>query len=135
MPSEQTFCIETIQYTLSRWSVGACLSVEECTNNNGSHITRISIKNTFFILKSCGTVLKKAPPAAARETLPIVTTKLESTAQYGEVSVSPKMSKSWLIRKAAQYLRKMKEETVGEKKEGPWTLSTTYLIYRAHGPV
>ena len=37
----------------------------------------------------CETALKEASPAAARETLPIVATKLESTAQYGTVPVPP----------------------------------------------
>ena len=50
----------------------------------------------------------------------IVAAKLESTAQCGTVPVLPitgplKMSKSWVIRGAAQYLGKMKEETVREE--------------------
>ena len=74
-----------------------------------------------FYLKGCETALKEAPPAAARETLHSVATKLESTAQCGTVPVPlingpPKISKSWLIRRAAQYLGKMKE-AVGEKRE------------------
>ena len=32
------------------------------------------------------------------------------------ITEAPKLSKSWLIRGAAQYLGKMKEGTVGEKK-------------------
>ena len=32
----------------------------------------------FIYLKGCGTALKEAPPVAARETLPIVATKLET---------------------------------------------------------
>ena len=69
----------------------------------------------------------EAPPAAGRETLPIVATKLESTAQCEAVSVPPiaglpKRSKLW---GAAQCLGKMKEETVGEKR-GP-TNSANYL--------
>ena len=73
---------------------------------------------SFFIyLKDCGTALNEAPPAAARKTLLIVATKLASTAQCGTFPVSPitgppKMSKSWLIRGAAQYLEKIKK-TVG----------------------
>ena len=43
----------------------------------------------FIYLKGCGTALKEAPPAAARETFPIVATKLESTAQCGTVPVPP----------------------------------------------
>ena len=63
-------------------------------------------------LKGCGTVLNKVPPAAARKTLPIVATKLKSTAQCGTVPVPlitgpPKMRVS--------YLGKMKDEIVGEK--------------------
>ena len=76
----------------------------------------------LIYLKDCGTALKKAPLAAARKTLPIVATKLESTAECGMVPVPPvtgppKMSKLWLIRGAAQYLGKMKE--TGEKKGAP----------------
>ena len=63
----------------------------------------------LIYLKGCGTTLKEAPPAAARETLPIVATNLECTAQCGTVSVPPitgppKMSKLWRIRTAAQFL-------------------------------
>ena len=63
----------------------------------------------FLLLKGCGSVLKEAPPAAARETLPIVAAKLENTEQCGRVSVLPitglqKMSKSGLIKWAAHYL-------------------------------
>ena len=81
-------------------------------------------------LNGCGTALKVAPPAAARETLPIVSTKLDSTMQCETLRVlsitgPPIMSKSWLIRGAAQYLGKMKEETVGEKR-GPAN-SVNYL--------
>ena len=84
----------------------------------------------FLYLKGCGTVLKKAPPAAARETLPIFAAKLESIAQCGTVPVPPitgppKMNKSWLIRRAAQYLGKMKEKTVVDKR-GPMN-SVNYL--------
>ena len=84
----------------------------------------------FISLEGCGSALKEAPPAAARATLPIVATKLESTTQCGTVPVPPitgppKMSKSWLIRGAAQYLEKMKEETVGEKR-GPMN-SVNYI--------
>ena len=43
----------------------------------------------FFNLKGCGTVVKEAPPAAARETLLIVAAKLKSTAQCGTVNVPP----------------------------------------------
>ena len=43
----------------------------------------------FIYLKGCGTALKEAPPAAARETLPMVATNLESTAQCGTVPVPP----------------------------------------------
>ena len=42
----------------------------------------------FIYLKGCGTVQKEDPPAAVRETLPIVATKLESTAQCGMVPVN-----------------------------------------------
>ena len=74
----------------------------------------------LIYLKDCRTALKEAPPAAARETLPIVSTKVESIAQCGTVPVPPitgpsKMSKSWLTRGAAQYLGKMKEDS-GRKK-------------------
>ena len=76
---------------------------------------------SIFYLKGCETVLKETPSTAARETLLIVAAKLESTAQCGTVPVPPitgppKMNKSLIIRGAAQYLGKMKEETVGEKR-------------------
>ena len=45
-----------------------------------------SIENLFYLI-GCWTILKEAPPATARETLPIATAKLESTAQCGTVSV------------------------------------------------
>ena len=94
--------------------------------------------NNLIYLKGYETTQKEPPPAAAWETLPNVATKLESTAQCRTVpvppiTVPPKMSKSWLIREAAQYLGKIKE-TVGEKK-GAYELSTTYLIGRVHGLV
>ena len=66
----------------------------------------IDIKSrAIFFLKECGGVLKKAPLAAAQETLPIVAAKLESTAQCETITVPPitgppKMSKSWLIRES-----------------------------------
>ena len=70
----------------------------------------------------------KAPPAAARETLPIVATKREYRPMRNgpctPITRPPKMSKSWLIRGAAQYLGKLKE-TVGEKR-GPMN-SVNYL--------
>ena len=82
----------------------------------------------------CETVLKEAPPAPARETFPIVAAKLESTVQCGTVPAlpitgPPKMSKSWQIKGAAQYLVKMKEETVGEKRR-----STNSVNYLPHWP-
>ena len=57
----------------------------------------------FIYLKGCGTALKEVPPVAAREALPIVATKVESTAQCETVPVPPitgppKMSNSWLFR-------------------------------------
>ena len=72
-------------------------------------------------LKDCGTGLKKALSAAALEILPIVATKLESTARCGTfpvppISGPPKMNKSWLIRGAAQYLEKMKKRDSGRNK-------------------
>ena len=93
----------------------------------------------FIYLKGCGTALKEAPPAAAQDPLPIFATKLESIAQCGAFPVSPftglpTMRKSWLIREAAQYIGKMKEETV-RKKGRPWTLLTTYRISRVHESV
>ena len=102
----------------------------------------VELQLIIIYLKGCGSAHKEAPPAAAGETWPIVATTLESTAQCGTVTVPPpppitrppKMSKSRLVRVAAQYLEKLKEETVGEKR-GPWTLSTTYLIGRVHEPV
>ena len=73
-----------------------------------------------LFLKGCEAALKEASRAAARETLPIVATKLESTAQCETVPIPPitgppKMSKSWLIRMAAQYIGKLKRDS-GRKK-------------------
>ena len=77
----------------------------------------------LFNVKGCGTTIKEALPAAARETLFIVATKLESIAKCGTIPVPPitgipKMSRSWRIRGAAQYMEKMKAETM-ENKGGP----------------
>ena len=43
----------------------------------------------IIYLMGCEAALKEAPPAAARETLPTVATKLESTAHCGTVPVPP----------------------------------------------
>ena len=43
----------------------------------------------YYFLKGCETALQEAPPGAARETLLIVATKPESTAQCGTVPVPP----------------------------------------------
>ena len=94
---------------------------EDNERQKGAHeLCQLPISFIIY-LQSCGTTLKETSAAAARETLPIVAAKLESTAQGGTVPVSsitgpPKMSNSWLIRGAAQYFEKMREETVGEKK-------------------
>ena len=71
-------------------------------------------------MKGCETVLKEAPLTSARETLPNVAAKLESTAECGMVPIPPitnppNMSKSWLIREAVQCSGKMKEETLKKK--------------------
>ena len=88
-------------------------------------------------LKGCGTALKEAPPAAARETLPIVATKLESTTQCGTVPVSPiteppKMSKSWLVRGegGTVYIAWKNDRRDSERKRGPMTL----VNYLPHWP-
>ena len=75
---------------------------------------------TLISFKSCGTALNEAPSAAARETLPIVAAKLESTAQWWTVPVPPitgplKVSKTCLIKGAAQYILK-NERRDSEKK-------------------
>ena len=83
---------------------------------------KIEIAKEFIKkIKGDETVLMEALPAAVRETLPIVSAKVESTAQCRTVPVSPiteppKMRRSWLIGGAAQYLEKMKEQTVRKKK-------------------
>ena len=95
------------------------LSIPYCSKVN----LPLMLQRLWFIyfLRGCGTVLKKAPLAAARENLPIVAAKLESTAQCRTVPVPsntglPKMRESWLIKGAAQCRGKMNEETVGDKK-------------------
>ena len=102
-------------------------------NNLESFRYRIVHYILFIYLKGYGTALKEEPPAAARDTLPIVATKLESTAQCGTLPVPPitgppKINKSWLIRGTAQYIGKMKEETV--KKNGTHELGN----YLPHWP-
>ena len=61
-------------------------------------------------------MLKEAPPGAARKTQPIVA---ELNREYRTMPIPvlpitgpPNMNQSWLIKGAAQYLEKMKEETV-----------------------
>ena len=43
----------------------------------------------IIYLKNCGTAQKEVSPAAARATLPIVATKLESAAQCGTIPIPP----------------------------------------------
>ena len=94
------------------------------------HYICIVLRHSIIYLKSCGTALKEAPPAAARGNFAHC---CHGTGEYRAmrngpctpISGPPKMRKLWLIREATQYLGKMIEETVGEKKEGPLTQSTT----------
>ena len=60
-----------------------------CTNQIKKKEHYLKYNNIFIYLKGCGTALKEAPPAAARETFPIVATKLETTALCGKVPVPP----------------------------------------------
>ena len=83
-----------------------------------------------YFLKGYGTVLNAAPPAEHGKPclfLPRTWKVLRNTERslYTSITGPPKMSKSWLIKGAAQYLGKMKEETVGEKL-GPMN-SVNYL--------